>query len=158
MEPMQQATVEVPTTDAPDVGVPSVPYSELKTINDLLGLMEHHLMRWKRDCIEYVEWGPGKLRFRFYTDVNSYAITAKEPIVRNDPPGCDHFDPSESGYLGCVSSCRKPRAGEDWRRGNDLADGPFNMETWNRIMHDIVAYEVVQIAKGVNKIPPPNIE
>ena len=40
---------------------------------------------------------------------------------------------------------RKPRAGEDWNRGNDLADGPYSEETWREIVNDIVAYELVKV-------------
>lgn len=65
----------------------------------------------------------------FYTDNNSYYI---------------HYN---QNYLGCIASSRKPRAGEDWHRGNDLADGKFSEETWRRILGDIVSYELVKIAK-----------
>lgn len=47
------------------------------------------------------------------------------------------------GYMGCVASCRKPRAGEDWDRGGDLADGKCNQDTWDRIMTDIVCNELI---------------
>jgi hypothetical protein len=49
------------------------------------------------------------------------------------------------GYLGCTASTRKPRAGEDWPRGNDLADGPLSEETWHSILADIVGYELVRV-------------
>ncbi|MEE8114809.1 MAG: hypothetical protein V3T23_10710, partial [Nitrososphaerales archaeon] len=48
-------------------------------------------------------------------------------------------------YLGCTASSRKPRAGEDWTRGSDLADGDLSLETWNKILGDIVAYELVRV-------------
>ncbi len=64
-------------------------------------------------------------------------------------------------YFGCQISDRKPRAGEDWTRGNDLADGKFNQETWNRIKNDIISYELVKVAKKERVIedtlPGPNI-
>ena len=69
------------------------------------------------------------IRLRVYTFSNKYGIVAS-------PPG---------DYLGGVAVARKPRAGEDWTRGNDLADGPFSRETWNKILVDIVAYEAVKI-------------
>lgn len=54
-----------------------------------------------------------------------------------------------STYMGCTASSRKPRAGEDWTRGRDLADGPATVETWRRILGEIVSYEMVRIAKQV---------
>lgn len=54
---------------------------------------------------------------------------------------------SDDGYLGCVVTARKMRAGEDWNRGNDLADGPFDETTWLSILTSIVNYELVQLSK-----------
>lgn len=48
-------------------------------------------------------------------------------------------------YLGCTVSCRKPRAGEDWTRGNDLSDGKYCYETWQKIKNDIIAFELVKV-------------
>ena len=45
-------------------------------------------------------------------------------------------------YLGCVASAREPRRGETHLRCSDLADGKFSLETWMRILTDIVAYEM----------------
>lgn len=67
-----------------------------------------------------------------YTENHSYHISAT------------------SDYLGCVASSRKPLAGETWTRGNDLADGPFNKDTWNDILIDILTYEMVEIKKSIN--------
>ena len=50
-------------------------------------------------------------------------------------------------YFRCQVSSRKPRAGEDWTRGNDLPDGKFNEDTWIRIKNAIISYELVKIAK-----------
>ena len=79
----------------------------------------------------------------FYTDNNCYHITA-----------CDSND---SSYLGCSSSRRKPRAGEDRTRGSDLADGPLTKKTWHKILGDIVSYEMVDLSmsssKGVPDLP-----
>lgn len=72
--------------------------------------------------------------FCFYTNEFKYRIYAND---RSD----------DDGYLGCVVTARKMRAGEDWNRGNDLADGPFNEETWKRILATIVNYELVQLSK-----------
>jgi hypothetical protein len=51
----------------------------------------------------------------------------------------------DQGYLGAFSISRKHRAGETWPRGNDLADGKFNEETWTKIVFDIVRYEIEDI-------------
>ena len=79
--------------------------------------------------------GEGKFRhifkFKIYTENYLYHITA----IENE----------EKDYLGCVSSTRKPSGGEDWTRGNDLPDGPFTYETWQKIKDGIIRYELVQI-------------
>ena len=49
--------------------------------------------------------------------------------------------------------CRKPRAGEDWTRGNDLPDGPYSYETWIKIKNAIIKKELVKIAKKARCIP-----
>ena len=72
------------------------------------------------------------LRVRIYTAVNCYSIIAKE---KAEGPG----------YLGCTAISRMPRAGEDWHRSNDLADGPLNVRTWYKILADIVSYEMVKV-------------
>lgn len=88
--------------------------------------------------IEIREDNPEKKRFRFrlYTETNWYSITALEPVGN-----------IKSSYLGCISKCRKPRAGEDWHRGNDLHDGPLSRDTLRRILFDILRYEMVAVHK-----------
>ncbi len=66
-------------------------------------------------------------RFLIFTNENRYSLYAKD------------------GHLGCQGRSRKPRAGEDWSRGNDLADGPLSEETWRKILGDIISYEMVKI-------------
>lgn len=51
----------------------------------------------------------------------------------------------DQGYLGCIASSRKPRAGEEHVRGRDLVDGPLSPETWHSILADIVSYEMVRV-------------
>lgn len=77
------------------------------------------------------EYGEYKFKGHLYTYEHKYTIVA---IDRND-----------SGYLGCVVSTRKPRAGEDWTRGNDLPDGSYSYETWLKIKNAIIAYELVPL-------------
>lgn len=79
-----------------------------------------------------------RFTFRIYTETHSYGITA---IDRD----------KDEGYLGCTVSTRKPRAGEDWTRGNDLADGPFTKETWQEIKNDIIAYELIKLAPKIER-------
>jgi hypothetical protein len=67
-----------------------------------------------------------------FTQSNEYNIRATERS-------------NGGGYLGCISKSRKPRAGEDWRRGNDLSDGPLSEKTWHSILSDIVSFEMVRI-------------
>lgn len=50
-------------------------------------------------------------------------------------------------YLGCTVSCRKPRAGEDWTRGNDLPDGGLERSTWMKIKNAIIKHELVQVCR-----------
>lgn len=69
---------------------------------------------------------------KFFTDIHSYAIYGK-------------IKASGGTYLGAGASCRKPLAGENWTRGNDLPDGDLNLETWNSIVRAIVKYEIVKI-------------
>ena len=78
----------------------------------------------------------GTYQFRIYTNDNSYSIVART---------YDRTKPGNRSYLGCIASSRKPRAGEDWTRGNDLADGDISEETWNQILADIVSYELVVV-------------
>jgi len=81
-----------------------------------------------------------KYKVRIYTDNNSYGIIAHET--------------EDKDYLGCIASSRKPRAGETWTRGRDLADGPLTKETWHRILGDIVSYELVNVHKSTPKSMP----
>ena len=74
-----------------------------------------------------------KLRFTcvFFTDTHKYSISGYVPTKMNP-----------DGYLGCIVTTRKPRAGEDWNRGNDLPDGEYSKETFDKIVRRIVAYEL----------------
>lgn len=75
----------------------------------------------------------------FYTDHNRYHITA---IDRG----------RGRSYLGCSGTARKPLAGEDWMRGNDITNGPFTEKTWNKILSNIVRYELVELAPPVKRV------
>lgn len=76
-----------------------------------------------------------------YTNDYSYAISMRKPDQ-------DDHELSDDGYLGCICSLRKPYAGEDWTRGNDLSDGSYSEETWNNILSDILNNELKEIKLG----------
>lgn len=73
----------------------------------------------------------GVIRYRIFTEQYEYLIRARDDI-------------EDDGYLGCIMSCRKMRAGEDWARGRDLPDGKFNRETWDSIVKSIIGNELVK--------------
>ncbi|MBA7620341.1 hypothetical protein ES703_27687 [subsurface metagenome] len=79
-----------------------------------------------------------RFRFNIYTETHRYRISALDRS-------------SDEGYLGCTASTRKPRAGEDWTRGNDLPDGKFTKETWEHIKNAIIAYELVELAPKIER-------
>jgi len=72
-----------------------------------------------------------------FTDTHSYYFSVK-------PPNEEDAD----GYLGGQAGTRKSRAGEEHTRGNDLADGPYSKETFDKIVNDIVAFELVELGAG----------
>ncbi|MBA7649375.1 hypothetical protein ES703_57172 [subsurface metagenome] len=77
-----------------------------------------------------------KFRFNIYTETHRYRISALDRS-------------NDDGYLGCTASTRKPRAGEDWTRGNDLPDGKFTRETWEHIKNAIIKYELIELAPKI---------
>jgi len=115
------------------------------------------LMKWFDRDVRYARWGENVevvenwtrgegdheeyyFSIRLYTDINSYRISA-----------CTGPQPGRT-YLGCIASSRKPRAGEDWNRGNDLLDGPLTEETWHGILADIVGYELVKVHRPKEQV------
>jgi len=96
----------------------------------------------EEDCI-YIDEDNVRVKMILYTNDNSYSISAR-------PPGSKGI--YDKGYLGCICNSRKPRAGEEWTRGNDLVDGPFCYEIWTKILGDIVGYELVKIQRPISLI------
>lgn len=113
----------------------------------------------KAECPEFYEWlkeisrlskvesfilpdYKNGMRVYLYTHNYGYNIVVKPPKKqgRKDEAYLD-------GYLGCTVLDRKPIAGENWQRGRDLADGKYCYETWQKIKDDIIAFELVKIAK-----------
>lgn len=111
------------------------------TLNDFRWNLENIGKHANGQSVEILTNENDEVRVKLYTDNNCYSIVATLDKA-NQIPG---------GYLGCTASSRKPRAGEGWTRGSDLADGDFSQETWNKILGDIVAYELVEIHKTVRK-------
>lgn len=98
-------------------------------------------LRWFQDCRKPELWlhdiDDESVSIALYTDTNRYRINIR---LRNDKG----LDP----YMGAYVSTRKPRAGENHTRGNDLPDGTFGRELWHEILRNIVGYELVQIRPG----------
>ena len=92
------------------------------------------------DCLS-INGKENRVNIHLYTKTNEYSISARLPDLKKK---------NDKGYLGCVASCRTPRAGEFWTRGNDLPDGKFSFETWIEIVSGIVQYELVKIHKPIN--------
>lgn len=95
------------------------------------------------DLYLYEEYHPTGMKFRikFFTEVNEYSIVAI-PSSRD----------GGNSYLGAIVMSRKPRAGEDWSRGGDLADGDFSATTWVEILGDIVGCELVKIHRPISEL------
>ena len=81
----------------------------------------------------------GRSQFVRYTSYHVNLFTERNEYTIVAIPG--------KSYLGAVASARRPRVGEDWTRGRDLADGNYSVETWYKILADIVAYELVRLGK-----------
>ena len=54
---------------------------------------------------------------------------------------CFRLPAGDAGYVGAYRTAKKPREGEDWKRGSDLPDGPFTQETLDKISQAIADSE-----------------
>lgn len=77
-----------------------------------------------------------QINFKLFTENNYYVISAN----------WKEYTPN---YLGCIVESRKSRAGENWSRGDDMHDGHFCRETWNKIKDDIIGREMKGVAKYI---------
>lgn len=77
-----------------------------------------------------------QITIRLYTENYKYTISAN----------WKEYTPQ---YLGCVVDGRKNRVGENWSRGNDMHDGHFCRETWNKIKNEIISREMKGVAKYI---------
>ena len=96
----------------------------------------------------YEQNGLARFAIKIFTKDHQYSISARLPS--SEKLGKGEMQ-SIDGYLGCIASTRKPRAGENWNRGRDLADGSYSKETLNEIVYDILAYELVKVAQPVER-------
>lgn len=100
----------------------------------ILTWLRRDLRRYSgEEHLDILEFSDHRVRLRLYTDVNQYTINA-------------HVD-GERTYLGAQGASRKPRAGENHTRGNDLSDGPLSEETWTGIKNDIIGFELVRVRR-----------
>ena len=105
---------------------------------DVAGWMDEYKF-FDEAKVEVLEDRTGSFSFRLYTDANAYTIVARRS--------------SEADYLGCAVVARKARSGETWMRGNDLPDGKYTRDTWDKIVGAILFYEVHKIARDICSCP-----
>ena len=117
-----------------------IKFEELLNIAPEFGLWLKQIIRYGNvDSQVLIEWDvnyeldPNANKFTciFYTETHKYYIYGYSPTAKHP-----------KGYLGCGGNSRKSRPGEDWHRGNDLPDGDYSKETFDRIVRGIVAYEL----------------
>ena len=116
--------------------------AKLIKFEELLNILPDFGM-WLKELVRYGNVDSQVLIFRdindvdnrvfcyFYTNDHVYHISAYRPTKKNP-----------RGYLGCTTSTRKARVGEDWNRGSDLPDGKYCKKTFDDIIRGIVAYEL----------------
>ena len=92
------------------------------------------IARFDKAALIFYHKDSQRVVIKLFTETHSYHISARR---RNK-----NKSENDLGYLGCIVSMRKPRVGEDWSRGNDLADGIYSEQTWINILCDIVGYEM----------------
>lgn len=108
-----------------------------------------------QDFLYVSDYKDKTLRLEIFTKDHKYHLSARLPdgsvreIVKDEKGHITGESNAPSGgYLGCIADTRKSRAGEDWNRGNDLADGNYSEKTWQRIKDDILAYELVKVVRN----------
>ena len=68
-------------------------------------------------------------RCNIYSNDHVYSFYGYVPGIKNI-----------RGYLGAGATLRKSKVGEDWHRGNDLPDGEYSKETFDKIVSRIVKF------------------
>jgi len=121
---------------------PKFSVSIIKEFSELFKWLKQ-ISRFSRveDFIYIANYKPKEsMTIKIFTKDHQYRIYAYLP--KKDKNGADN------GCLGCIAETRKPRAGEDWNRGNDLVDGGYSEKTWQEIKSDILAYELVKVVRN----------
>ena len=93
--------------------------------------------------------------FKLFTKEYKYNLSCRPNGFRHETVEAGKIvgASNEPSYLGCTVQSRKPRAGEDWTRGNDLPDGKYSYKTWERIKNGILAYELVRVVNKPSSVP-----
>lgn len=89
-----------------------------------------------------VRFGDEIVNMRLYTERYCYSIRVSWNAREGEPEGW---------YFGGFMGVRTPRPTEDWSRGNDMADGDFTFETWQKILRDIVSNELLDLGEFIDK-------
>lgn len=113
--------------------------NDLSTLEGVRAQMKDWIWRGKFGSTKNfnLEIDGDRVKLTFKTALHSYSIVGR-PIGWASRSG---------SYLGCVVSNRYSLPGENWTRGNDLADGDLSEETWHRIMQDILSVELAAAAE-----------
>lgn len=147
-------TIKSVTPDKAYKHRPKFSISVLKEFQDLFGWLKQ-ISRFSKveDFVYISDYKTGKIRLKIFTKDHKYHISARLPTVKRPSSDYklrvgDELEKLDNGYLGCIAETRKPRAGEDWNRGNDLADGGYGEKTWQEIKNNILAYELVKVIRN----------
>jgi len=117
------------------------PKFSLKVLDDFPGLKD-----WLKEVSRYgkvenfvfiSDYKKGEISLKIFTKDHYYPIVAILPTTEKP-----------NGYFGTFGHCRKPRAGEDWTRGNDLPDGSYSKETWDAFKDKLISYELVKVVRN----------
>lgn len=93
------------------------------------------IARFEKAALIFYHKDTKRVVIKLFTETHTYSISARRKDRKNKGE-------KDLGYLGCQASTRKPRVGENWTRGTDLADGIYSEQTWINILCDIVGYEM----------------
>jgi len=102
---------------------------------DLLDMMRYRRPQWDEYIVKCDD-EKGIVKLKLWTDRHHYVIS---------------IGFKENDYISCVATARRQRPGETFFRNNDLYNGRLNEESFNRVMLDIVSYELVSIWRNKKK-------
>lgn len=104
--------------------------------------MKEQLEEWLKDI---AIWGRSKDRFRFSEK------DGRGSVIFCSATHTYHLSFTDT-YLGATVTSRIARPGEGWLRGNDLPDGAFSRETFDKIIRAVAAYELVPLDPEVASV------